>query len=148
MFLKNKLGFYITIFFSIIVSIFLTILSLIPHMFFRSLIPNDRFSRRFIGTFIFFFFLLFISLIEIVIRNRAKSIRCDVSRGEMWRNVARCGEMWCRTRQRAWWGQRIGGDTSCEERGAICTVGEQGLRYVGDNGTREGNTRRPIRPVG
>lgn len=148
MFSKNKLGFYIIIFFSIIVSIFLTILSLIPHMFFRSLISNDRFSRRFIGTFIFFFFLLFISLIEIVIRNRAKSIRCDVSRGEMWRNVARCGEMWCRTRQRAWWGQRIGGDTSCEERGAICTVGEQGLRYVGDNGTREGNTRRPIRPVG
>lgn len=42
----------------------------------------------------------------------------------------------------------MGMAASREERGAICTVGEQGLRYVGDNGTREGNTRRPIRPVG
>lgn len=147
MFSKNKLGFYITIFFSIIVNIFNNIIVNPAHVL-QKLFQMTGFHAVSSELSFFFFFLLFISLIEIVIRNRAKSIRCDVSRGEMWRNVARCGEMWCRTRQRAWWGQRIGGDTSCEERGAICTVGEQGLRYVGDNGTREGNTRRPIRPVG
>lgn len=117
---KNKLGFYyITIFFSIIVNIFNNIIINPAHVL-RSLIPNDRFSRRYIRTFIFFlFFLLFISLIEIVIRNRAKSIRrCDVSRGEMWRDVARCG---------AGRGSAHGGDRSGD-----------GWRIGGDGGESRG----------
>lgn len=90
MFSKNKLGFYITIFFSIIVSIFLTILSLIPHMFFRSYSKWPVFTQ-FHRNFHFFFFFTF----HFVDRNcHSKSGKVDTVRCITRWNVAKCGEMW------------------------------------------------------
>lgn len=95
------------------------------------------------------FRLLFVSLEAIRNdRNRAKSMRCGTIR----HITISCGEIWCREWMRecvSKWEVENEWETVSEKERAACTAGG-GLCYVGvgDNGTWQGNTRRPIRPVG